>query len=166
MISTEILRRYPFFAGLSVEQISTLAKMGSEEIVEEGHYFFHEEQELVNFYLTLEGAIGIVYDVPERNVEHKIADQFARKLDTKEIVISTVGPGHTFGWSGLIPPHKATASSKALTSCRVIAFNGKKLLKAFNDDHSFGFAMIQKIAQIIGGRLRDLRIETLTFKIE
>ena len=85
MISAELIRRYPFFAGLDLEQINKLAKLGTEEIVEEGHYFFHEDNDLDKFFVNLEGAVGIVYEVPERDVEHKVADQFARKLKTKDI---------------------------------------------------------------------------------
>ena len=163
MISAELIRRFPFFAGLDLEQINKLAKLGTEKIVEEGHYFFHENDELDKFYINLEGAVGIVYEVPERDVEHKVADQFARKLKTKDIVISTVGPGEMFGWPGMVPPHKARASSKALTPCRAIAFDGSELLKEFDKDCGFGYIMTQKAAQVIGNRLRDLRVESLAF---
>jgi len=163
MISAELIRRFPFFAGLDLEQINKLASLGTEEIVDEGHYFYHEDDELEKFYVNLEGAVGIVYEVPDRDVEQKVADQFARKLKTKDIVISTVGPGEMFGWPGLVPPHKARASSKALTQCRVIAFDGTKLLEEFNKDCGFGYIMTQKAAQVIGNRLRDLRVESLAF---
>lgn len=163
MISPELIRRFPFFAGLDLEQINKLAKLGSEEIVEEGHYFFHENDELDKFYFSLEGAIGIVYEVPERDVEHTVADQFARKLKTKDIVISTVGPGEMFGWAGLVPPHTARASAKALAPSRVIAFDSLTLLKEFDKDCGFGYVMTQKAAQVIGNRLRDLRVESLAF---
>jgi len=43
MISAEVIRRYPFFGGLTLKQINALAKLGKEEIVEVGHYFFHED---------------------------------------------------------------------------------------------------------------------------
>ncbi len=161
MISPEILRRYPFFARLAPEQINVLAKMAKEETVETEHIFFREEEDLDHFYLVLEGAVAIVFELPERDVEHKISDQFARKLQTRDVVISTVGPGEVFGWSGLVPPHKATAGSKAVTPCRVVAFDCKALLKAFDEDCSFGYIMTQKAAQVIGERLRDLRIESL-----
>ncbi len=163
MISAELIRRFPFFAGLDLEQINKLAKLGSEEIVEEGTYFFHGDEEISRFYVNLEGAVGIVYEVPERNVEHKVADQFARKLKTKDIVISTVSPGEMFGWPGLIPPHKARASAKALAPCRVIAFDAAELLKEFDKDCGFGYILTQKAAQVIGNRLRDLQVESLAF---
>ena len=161
MISPEVLRRYPFFARLSFDQITTLAKLADEDTVEAEHFFFREDEELNNFYLLLEGAVAIVFELPEREVEHKISEQFMRKLQTKDVVVSTVGPGDVFGWSGLIPTNKASAGAKALTPCRVVAFNCEKLLEVFEKDTNFGYIMVQKAAQVISERLRDLRIESL-----
>jgi CRP-like cAMP-binding protein len=163
MISPELIRRYPFFAGLNMDQINKLSKLANEEIVETGHYFFHDDEELDYFYLAVEGAVAIVFELPERDVEHKISDQFMRKLKTKDVVISTVSPGDVFGWSGLIPPYTATAGSKALTPCRVITFNRKEIVELFNEDCEFGYLMTQKAAQVIRERLRDFRIESLAF---
>jgi CRP/FNR family transcriptional regulator, cyclic AMP receptor protein len=161
MISSEVLRRYPFFSRLSIEQISSLAKLADEETVENGHYFFREDEVSKTFYLVLEGAVAIVFELPERDVEHTISDQFMRKIKTKDVVVSTVGPGDVFGWSGIIPPHKATAGAKAVTPCRVVAFDCEQLIKEFDNDCAFGYLMAQKAAQVISQRLRDMRIESL-----
>jgi len=42
MIAVEKLRRYPFFACLTLDQISILAMAGEELSVEAGHSFFRE----------------------------------------------------------------------------------------------------------------------------
>jgi CRP-like cAMP-binding protein len=161
MISPEVLRRYPFFSRLSIEQISTLAKLADEMTVDDGHYFFREDEISKSFYLVLEGAVAIVFELPERDVEHSISDQFMRKLQTKDIVVSTVGPGDVFGWSGIIPPHSATAGAKAVTPCRVVSFDCEELMKEFEQDCAFGYVLTQKAAQVISERLRDMRIESL-----
>lgn len=166
MVSTELLRRYPFFAGLSRDHLNTLAKVSDEMTVEADEYFFHEEDLLEHFYIVLEGAAAIVFKLPERDVQHKIADQFAREFRTKDAVLSTVGTGDIFGWSGLVPPYKATAGAKAITPCRVIAVGSKELVSVFEEDCRFGYLMTQKAAQVIRDRLRDLRIESVAFAVE
>ena len=166
MVSPELLRRYPFFAGLSHGHISTLAKLADEITVEAEEYFFHEEDELNRFYLLLEGAVSIVIELPERNVDHKVSDQFMRDMKTRDVIVSTIGSGDVFGWSGLIPPYRATAGSKALTSCRVVAIESTELLNIYEEDCQFGLLMTQKAAQVIRDRLRDLRTETLSFIVE
>ena len=163
MVSPELIRRYPFFSGLNMEQINFLAKVADENILEEGEYLFREEEETNQFFLLIEGAVGIIFELPEREVEQKLSDQFARKLQTKDIVVSTVSPGDVFGWTGLVPPHIATAGAKTLTPCRIVSFNTKVLMETFEDDCRFGYIMTQKAAQVMRDRLHDMRIESLAY---
>lgn len=165
MVSPELLRRYPFFAGLSRDHIATLARLSDEINVDAEHSFFREDDDLDHFYLVLEGAIAIVMELPDRDVEHKVSEQFLREYQTKDVTISTVGSGDVFGWSGLVAPYRATAGAKAIMPCRVVAFQSRELLKIFDEDCEFGMLMNQKAAQIVRDRLRDLRIESLAFNV-
>jgi CRP-like cAMP-binding protein len=166
MVSNELLRRFPFFAGLSQEHLSTLAKISDEVNTEADHYFFREDDKLDCVHLILEGSVGIVFRLPKRNIRHKISEQFERELKSEDVIVSTLGLGDVFGWSGIVPPFKATAGAKSLTKCRVIAIQSNELLELFEDDYRFGYLMTQKAAQVIRDRLHTLRIETLAFNIE
>jgi CRP-like cAMP-binding protein len=161
MISSEIIRRYPYFAGLSHEQIVNLAKIADEVTVEANHYFFHEGDGLESFYMILEGAVAIVIGVPDREVGNNVSAQLTGALNSKDIVISAIGPGEVFGWSALITPYKSTASGKATTPCRVVVFDCQELRKMFERDCRFGYLMLQKTAQVIRDRLRKMRVESL-----
>ena len=149
MVSPELIRRYPFFAGLDYDHIVKLAKVADEVTVEAGHCFFHESDNLENIYLVLEGAAAIVFEVPDQDAEQQISEQLIGGLKTKDITLSTVGTGDIFGWSGLIPPLTATASAKAITPCRVLAFDGKRLLQMFDEDCRFGYLMAQTGTDLI-----------------
>jgi CRP-like cAMP-binding protein len=129
MISPEVIRRYPFFSGLKHDQIVALAKLASEETAAAGHYFFHEGEILDKLYLILEGAVAVVMEIPEDGAKQSVADQYTRKLQTTDVVISAVGPGEVFGISSLVPPHSAMAGARqprpvgwqasiALNSCK------------------------------------------------
>jgi CRP-like cAMP-binding protein len=166
MVSPELIRRYPFFSGLDYDHVVKLANVADEQTVEAGQYIFHEGDELENFYLILEGAVAIILEVPDRDVEQQLSGQLTGKLKTKDVITSTVGTGDVFGWSGLIPPHKSTAGAKAITPCRVVAFNCEELWQIFEEDCRFGYIMTQKGAQVIRERLRDMRIESLTHLVE
>jgi len=161
MISPELIRRYPFFAGLNHHYVGTLAKLADEVSVETGHCFFREGDELKKLYLIIEGAVAIVIGVPDRDEEQPLSGQLTGKMKTKDITVSTVGTGGVFGWSALIPVHISTASAKALTSCRVIALDCEKLRPMFKEDCNLAYLMTLKAAQIVRERLRDIRIETL-----
>ncbi|MDH3673911.1 MAG: Crp/Fnr family transcriptional regulator [Anaerolineae bacterium] len=161
MVSPELIRRYPFFAGLSYEHIVTLAKAADELSVRSGHYFFHEGDELSYFYLTLDGEVVIAIDLPKQDESYRLAEVVTREFETEAVTVINIGPGEVFGWSALVPPHTATSSCKALTSSRVMAFDCLKLRRSFEEDSEFGYLMVQKAAQVIRSRLRAMRTESL-----
>jgi len=151
MISPELVRRYPFFAGLTIEQINTLAMAAEDMTAEAGEFLFHEGEQVGRFFVVVEGAVGIVFEVPARR---------------QEAVISKLGPGDVFAWSGLVFPHKATASAKALTLCRVLSFNFEKICQHFEQDWRFGYLMMEKATRVMRDRLYDLRLESLAYLAE
>lgn len=161
MISPELIRRYPFFAGLNHDYVGTLAKLADEVSVEAGYCFFREGDELKKLYLVVEGAVAILMGVPDRDAEQPLSRQLTGNMRTKDITVSSVGTGGVLGWSALIPLHISTASAKAITPCRVIALDCEKLRPIFEEDRNLAYLMTLKAAQIVRQRLRDIRIETL-----
>jgi CRP-like cAMP-binding protein len=148
MVSPELIRRFPFFSNLTIEQIVFLAKLAEEESVPRDHYFNNEGEELNTLYLILEGEIVLITTLPQKE---------------QEVILNTLGPGDVFGWSSFIPPYTATAGAKAVSSARIVAFDAKELRNVFAEDYQFGYIMILKIAQVIRDRLNSLRIETLAY---
>jgi CRP/FNR family transcriptional regulator, cyclic AMP receptor protein len=148
MVSPELIRRFPIFSGLTIEQIVSLAKAAEEKRFDRDHYFHHEGDEINAFYLLLDGEVAIVSRLPERE---------------REIIIHSLGVGDAFGWSAFVPPFASTAGAKAITPCNVIVFDAKELRQVFEADCQFGYVMMQKIAMIIRARLNTLRIETLAY---
>ena len=155
-ISSDMISRYPFFADFNRDQISTLANVAEGVTKQTGEYIFHEGDDLEYFYIVIEGAVGVVYEAPQMEGDEQ----------KKDILFSAVGPGGTFAWSALVPPHKATASSKALSPCWLVSFDRKKLIEKFEKDYEFGYRMLTKVAQISRDRLRDTRIESLVFTVK
>jgi len=162
MVSPELIRRYPFFADLSTEQITVLAQAADEVMVEAEHHFFYEGDELDRFYIVVEGTVGILVDLPDPAVNQPVSRQLTGNLITKETLVTTVGSGELFAWSALVPPHKASSSGKALTPCRVILFDCRELRKSFEEDRQFGYLMTLKATLVIRDRLRAMRIESLS----
>lgn len=161
MISPEILRRYAFFGGLNQEHLATIANVSDELTAEPGSRFFNEGDELDSLYLVLEGIAAVVLEVPDENVEQPVSGQLTGKLTTRDVVIGAIGPGEVFGWSALVPPHRATSSAKATTRCRVVTFDRRKLELALEADPAFGYQIMQRIARVISDRLYAVRIESL-----
>lgn len=161
MVPLELLRRYPFFAGFTRDQLDDLARVAEEITVEADHQFISEGERLTRFYLVLEGTIGIIIKIPDREYVQTLTRQITNDLITRDVTVSTVAEGEVFGWSALIPPNLATAIVKSLTPSRVMAFDYKQLQPIIAEDCCFGHLLTLKAAQIIRDRLRDAHIESL-----
>jgi CRP/FNR family cyclic AMP-dependent transcriptional regulator len=144
MISPELIRRYPAFSGLTMEEVTILARAAQQVDVEEGHWFFREGEQLNVMYLVVEGSVGIMVELPRQ-----------------EVLTTTVGPGEIFAWSGLLPPYETTAGAKALSRCQVVQFDCQPIRAAFESDCHFGYVMMERVAQVVRQRLRNLRTEAL-----
>ena len=148
MISNHFISRYPFFAGLSRDQIAYLSKTADIVAVESRYSFFHEGEKLDRFFFVLEGKVDLIMGAPDQE---------------SDLTVCTVGTGEIFGWSALLSPYEATAGAAAKSDCKVIAFDCKKLRAAFIEDHQFAYLMTMKAAQTIRERLHCIRIESLAF---
>ena len=100
MISPELIRRYPFFSGLNYDQITALAILADEMTVEAGHYFFQEGDKLKKLFLVMDGEVDIAVKVPDRNQVQDVAEQIMGNFITKDVSVSSVGPGQLFAWAG------------------------------------------------------------------
>lgn len=161
MVSPELLRRYPFFAGLTHDQLVALAMTADEMSVSSGYRFFSEGDALDAFYLVIQGDVAIAFEVPDSSVKQSVAGQLTGNLVTADMVISHVGPGEPFGWSAIVNEGGATAGAIAKADTKVIAFNKEKMLAAFEQDPALDRTMLRHVLRSIRQRLHDLRMESL-----
>ena len=151
MVSPELIRRYPYFSGISIAQLNMLANIAEEAEYESGHYFHHEGEDLNKVYIIVEGEVSLITKFPQQD---------------KEVVINTLGPGDVFGWTSLLPPYSAGAGAKSNSKCTLIEFDSVELRNKFSEDYEFGYLMMMKVAQIIRERLDSIVIETLAYQAE
>jgi CRP/FNR family transcriptional regulator, cyclic AMP receptor protein len=163
MVSPELLRRYQFFAGLSSEQIASLARLADETSVESDHYLFSEGEDLSNLFLLLEGRIATSISLPEIGNREVVPSTSAKK---REVTVGLVGVGEIFAWSALVPPYKAITNARALTECRVVEISASDLRALFDLDPRFGYQIILHVAQIAQDRLQELHYESLADAVD
>jgi CRP/FNR family transcriptional regulator, cyclic AMP receptor protein len=150
MVSPELLRRFAFFAGFSDEELKQLAMAGREQAASVGETLFTEGKPAHNLYFLTEGAVEIL-NVGNANKE--------------SIAVSSLPAGELLGWSAVIEPYIYTATARATRPSQVIVFASAELEKLMSDDH-FSCLLMKKIAQVIGQRLRDTRIQLLSLLTE
>jgi CRP/FNR family cyclic AMP-dependent transcriptional regulator len=149
MVSPEVIRRYPYFSGISMERINILANIAEEIECEKGQYFHHEGEAIDKVYILVEGEVSLVTSLPQQD---------------QEVVINTFGAGDVFGWTSLLPPFTAGAGAKTTTDCKLVEISASALRSKFEDDYQFGYQMMTKFAQIIRERLDSVVIETLAYQ--
>ena len=59
MVSPELLRRYPLFAGQNQYMLDEIAMLSHEVEKDEGEWLFHENEDANKLYLVLDGSISL-----------------------------------------------------------------------------------------------------------
>jgi CRP-like cAMP-binding protein len=81
----------------------------------------------------------------------------------KQIVVDTVRRGQVFGWASIIGSGQRTVTAKCTEPSRVFAISAADLKAMFDDDHTTGYLLMKRMADIISKRLKnrtDKLIET------
>jgi CRP-like cAMP-binding protein len=144
----DILSEHPFFEGLDSRYIELLAGCASNIHFHAGDFIFREGEEANHFYLIRHGKL---------TVETLVADR-------GPIVFQTIHEGDVLGWSWLFPPYRWVYDARALENIRATAFDGACLRTKCADDHTMGYDLMQRFANIITQRLQSTRSKLVELK--
>ena len=148
MVSSELLRDFPFFADLTDEELKSIAMICNEEKYEANTFICRQRGQAEKLYVLLEGTVEIKVDTDEEGLQQE--------------TVSTLSRGDAFCWSAVVEPYLLTASAYAATPVTVVSIDGAGLRAMFELDCHLGYRVLQKAAQIISNRLKDTRIEMLS----
>lgn len=151
MISPEILRRYNLFAGLPPEALKEIALFSKELALEANTYVFQEGDPAEELYLIISGGIDLQLDM--------------RDADEKRTDVEMIVPGEMLGWSALIEPHIYHLSAVTTTTTRVVVIEGAKLREFLTKHPEWGYAILLRIARIVGDRLSKTRLRLISIKV-
>jgi CRP-like cAMP-binding protein len=148
MVSPELLRRFPFFAGLTDEELKSVAMISDEEKHEANTFICRERDQARKLYVLLQGSVDVMVDTDEEGLQRE--------------TVSTMTVGDVFAWSAVVEPYVLTASIFAATPVTVVAIDGAGLRALFELDCHLGYNILQRSAQVISSRLKDTRIQMLS----
>ena len=141
MVSPELLRRYPFFAGLDEPFLKELAMCSDEIVLADGVWLFHEGDEADALYLILRGMV----DLKARLPHHEYAD------------VEQVIEGEIVGWSAVCEPTFYKLSAATPAGVRLLRVDGRRLRELLADRPEMGYLLMRHLTNIIGKRLNSLR---------
>jgi CRP-like cAMP-binding protein len=140
----EYLPEHPFFAGLDPAVLELAAGCAVNVHFRPGDYLFREGEPADTFYVLRHGRVSMQMRTP-----------------TEDVVLDTAHDGDVVGWSWLIPPYRWTFDARATEETSAIAFDGLCLRGKCESDATLGYAMLQRVVQVMSARLHSARVRLL-----
>jgi len=75
----------------------------------------------------------------------------------KLVLVETVGPGDALGWSWMFTPFCWHFGARALEETTAIFFYGTRLRAISDEDHTFGYELVRRMAEVAVRRLESTR---------
>ena len=101
MISPEQLRRYPFFGGLTAEELASIAMIADEMSYADGTTIFRDGELATKLYVLTSGTVDLAYHIERPN-------------GMETTYVGSIVAGEPFGISALVEPYRLTASGVTL----------------------------------------------------
>jgi CRP/FNR family cyclic AMP-dependent transcriptional regulator len=144
LIST--LQTIPWFQEISQEHFDNLARISDVIEVEAGKDLFHQGDKQDYLYVIIKGRVAIEIAVPGKGRTR----------------ILTAEPMEMLGWSSVTPVvRQRTASAVTVLPSVLVRLNATELQKLCDQDHSFGYVVMHRIANVAASRLLVTRLQLL-----
>ena len=144
-VSSAELAGFPFLRGLDPAFLAGLLPAAERRSYPTGAEIVREGSDAREFFLVLEGKVGLEVSSPER--PHRI--------------LQTLGSGEVLGWSWLVPPNRWHFDARALKPTRLIALEAPALRTALAARPEVGFAFLLRLLPVIAERLENARLQLL-----
>ena len=146
MISIELLRRYPFFAMLTDEQLKAIALIAEERTYPKETLLVKENTPANKLLLLLEGDVDLVFS---GGGEGAISNA----------LVGSIAPGEMLGVSSLIEPYIYISSARATVPVKVMELDGLAVRALMQVDKTLGYALMSNVASAVLERLKYTQVE-------
>ena len=144
MISPEILRRYPYFAGIDDNCLRQVAMITDEKRnVPTGTRLCAEGEAAKTLSIILSGEV---------NIQYLLGNGEMRTVDT------LVG-GDLLGFSAMIKPYKYTGFATATQPTDLALIDAVKLRDLCQQDPRLGYQLTLEVAALLAHRLEGARVQ-------
>ena len=143
MISPEILRRYPHFAGIDDESLKQLAMIAEEKSVPANMVMFREGDPANYLSIILKGEV---------NIQYLLGNDMLRTVDT-------LVEGDLLMWSALVEPYKATAIGTTIKPTQLARIDATKLRVLCEEKPILGYRLMTQVTRLLAHRLEDARVQ-------
>jgi len=141
----ELVASHPLLSGLPGDAVAQVAGCARNVAFAPGELLLAEGGPADTFFLVRRGRVAVEIHAPNRG----------------PIVIETVGPGGTIGWSWLFPPFRWQFDARAVGPVGAVAVDGACLRAKADTDDALGHQLVSRVAGVLLERLQATRIRLL-----
>jgi len=136
---------------LSSHQLEDISRISDLIEIDPGDQPIREGARLDFLYILLEGEIRVEIFIPSRGI----------------VETSRLGPLDMIGWSAMTPVvRQRTATTTALTHCRLLRIDARMLTSLCEKDHDIGFAIYRRVANVTAMSFLTTRIQIMNLIAE
>jgi CRP/FNR family cyclic AMP-dependent transcriptional regulator len=137
---------HPFLAGMSHTHLALLTDCAIAAHFEKGQTILRKGEFAKGFYLIESGEV-----ILESGEESR-----------QPVVVDTIGPGNSLGWSWMFPPYVWRFTARAVEHIDAIFFYGTTLREYCEKDHSLGYELLKRTTRVMLRRLQATRDRMLS----
>ena len=104
---------------------------------------FKEGDTASSLYILKSGRVELTYTLPTR--------------PDANVRITHIHPGEVFAWSALTGGNELTATAVATEDSEVFVLPAEQLRSAMDEDPTFGYQIMDRLATLVASRLLDTR---------
>lgn len=138
MVDLQLLRRYPYFAGLGDDSLKKIAAISKEVSFGKGESLFKEGHPAEALYIVTNGHVDLTLELGSG----------------KATVVDHTVPGDMMGWSVFVEPHRMRASATAREDSKAIAIDAEKLRTLCEEETEIGYKVIKQVTAALANRLK------------
>ncbi|MCP4111193.1 MAG: cyclic nucleotide-binding domain-containing protein [Desulfobacteraceae bacterium] len=143
MVSKEDLKKIVMLSYLSDDSLEKLVPMTDSLRFDQGETIFRQGDVTDRLYMLERGKVLL---------EQRISDKVTASL-------GAIKPGYSFGWSAMLDEGDTyTSDAVCAEKCEVFSIRREKMINLFNEDHTIGYILSQRLLRVIKKRL-DHRTE-------
>lgn len=141
----QVLSGHEFFAGLDAGIVSMLEGCAHNVHFRPGEHLFREGEAADQFFVLRRGRVALDVHVP----------------GSGQNVLDTVEEGDVVGWSWLVPPYRWFFDARAVQDVSAVSIDASCLRGKCDQDPALGYALMQRVAQVMYTRLQAARVRLL-----
>lgn len=145
MVSPELLRRYPFFALLTDEQLKALAMIAEEKTYPKDTLLLKENTPADKLILLVEGDVDLILSGGGGAIVNSL--------------VGSIAPGEMLGVSSLVEPYTYISSARATAPVKVVEIDGPAVRALMQVDKLLGYFLMRNAAAAVLERLKYTQVE-------